>query len=385
MRTRCFCDKCHGTYVSLQTKLNHERKQLKAETISEQLERKCYRDILPAEQHGARPSSSSVVSPVDLHPPSGISTHSTDISGPSGVSDGPGSLGPASTLASALDVFNHLGYDTTLAIFSNADDVNPEYVPKDNVDFPDEDSHLEDADLREGGDQSITLTPPMSIPTEDDVDPFVVEPRYRPGTVNHQDSETPEHLLVVYTMVSWLHFQFHLPRAACNAVLAFLALLFRFFSLAITPPFISLQSATRALGVDPLVELLAVCPQCKGVYPSSSSRYMQDMCSACHIPLFLLDHMRQGNRCTIKTPVIKYSYLPLMDQIAAILKVPGMESLLDDWRIKPRNPGEYGNIFDGRMCWEKLKAPDGTLFFSNCPHEQNGPDNKLQIGINLGV
>ncbi len=209
----------------------------------------------------------------------------------------------------------------------------------------------------------------MSIPTEDDVDPFVVEPRYRPGTVNHQDSETPEHLLVVYAMVSWLHFQFHLPHAACNVVLAFLALLFRFFSPAITLPFISLQSATHALGVDPLVKLLAVCPQCKGVYPSSGSRYMQDTCSACHIPLFLPDHTRQGNCCTIKTPVIKYSYLPLTDQIAAILKVPGVESLLDDWQIKPRNPGEYGDIFDGRMCREKLKAPDGTLFFSNCPHE----------------
>src|SRR5216684_6951393 len=79
MHTHCFCDKCHGTYVSLQTKLNHERKQLKAETILEQLKRKHYRDILPAKQHSAGPSSSLVISPVDLHPLSGISTHSTDI------------------------------------------------------------------------------------------------------------------------------------------------------------------------------------------------------------------------------------------------------------------------------------------------------------------
>jgi hypothetical protein len=77
--------------------------------------------------------------------------------------------------------------------------------------------------------------------------------------------------------------------------------------------------------------------------------------------------------------------MPLSDQIMALLKVPGVEALLDKWCIKPRRPGEYGDIFDGAMCRSKLKAPDGTLFFSNLPHEMTGPRGELRIGINLGI
>ena len=185
---------------------------------------------------------------------------------------------------------------------------------------------------------------------EDDLNLFMVEPQDRQWTVNQQDSGTPEHLLVVYMMVSWLHLQFHLPHAMCNVVLAFLALLFRFFSPAITQPFITLQSTMHALGIDPLVELLAVYPQCRGVYPSSGSRYMQDTCTACHISLFLPDHMRQGNHCGVKMSIIRYLYLPLSNQIRSLLKVPGVEVLLDDWHIRPHKLGEYSDIFDGRMC-----------------------------------
>ena len=53
--------------------------------------------------------------------------------------------------------------------------------------------------------------------------------------------------------------------------------------------------------------------------------------------------------------------------------------------MKPCSPGEYGNIFDGSMCCLKLKAPDGTLFFSNLPNKKNGPGGELRIGVNLGV
>lgn len=112
---------------------------------------------------------------------------------------------------------------------------------------------------------------------------------------------------------------------------------------------------------------------------------MQETCTPCDIPLFLSEHTRQGNHRAIKTPVIKYPYLPLSDQLMSILKTPGLEVLLDDWRTKPRKSGEYGDIFDGKMCRLKLRAPDGSLFFSNHPHEKKGPGNELQIGVNLGV
>jgi hypothetical protein len=121
---------------------------------------------------------------------------------------------------------------------------------------------------------------------EDNPDPFVAESQRQPSA-DLRESEVPEHLLVVYTMVSWLHFQFHVPYVACSAILAFLVLLFRYFNLAIVPPFVTLQSATRALGVNPKVELLAVCPKCRCVYPSSGSIHMQEKCTRCDAPLFL--------------------------------------------------------------------------------------------------
>ncbi|KAG1818070.1 uncharacterized protein BJ212DRAFT_1298920 [Suillus subaureus] len=43
------------------------------------------------------------------------------------------------------------------------------------------------------------------------------------------------------------------------------------------------------------------------------------------------------------------------------------------------------DIFDGDMCHLKLKASDGSLFFSNGPNECQGPDKELHIGVNLGV
>ena len=224
---------------------------------------------------------------------------------------------------------------------------------------------------------------PVTDTTEDTPDPFVAKHAGQGAAI--QDFNIPSHLLVVYTMVGWLYFQFHLPRVACNAVLAILACIFRLVNPTLTAPFITLQSATRAIGVDNAILLLAVCPKCREVYPSSESRYSKESCTTCNTPLFLSDHTRQGNQRAFKNPIIKYPYLPLSDQIRSVLKIPGIEALLDDWRAKPRVPGEYGDIFDGDMCRLKLRSPDGTLFFSNRPHERRGPNDELRIGVNLGV
>ncbi len=90
---------------------------------------------------------------------------------------------------------------------------------------------------------------------------------------------------------------------------------------------------------------------------------MQDIYTVCNTPLFLADHTRHNNSRAIKTPIVKYPYLPLSKQIASILRVPGVEALLDEWCKKPRKMGEYTDIFDGNICRNKLQAPDGSLFF----------------------
>ena len=238
---------------------------------------------------------------------------------------------------------------------------------------------LEDDPHEEG----MFPAPPISDADEDSPDPFVVEYGREPHAPTWQ--EVPHYLLVIYAIVSWLHLQFNLPRVACNALLAFLASLLTFLNPGIVPPFITLQSAMRTLSVDSRIQWLAVCPKCRDVYPSALSKYAQDTCTNCKVPLFLPDHTRRGSLRTAKHPIIKYPYLPLSAQIESLLKVPGVEALLDEWRKRPRNIGEYGDIFDGEVCRLKLRAPDGSLFFTNLPHEMNGPRGELRIGVNLGI
>ncbi|KIN94203.1 hypothetical protein M404DRAFT_35270 [Pisolithus tinctorius Marx 270] len=93
----------------------------------------------------------------------------------------------------------------------------------------------------------------------------------------------------------------------------------------------------------------------------------------------------QGNTRALKTPVIKYPYLPLSEQIASILKIPGIEATLEQWRAKPRMSGTYMDIFDGDFCCTKLKGPDGKLFFSNSADERHGLNGELRLSVNLGV
>jgi hypothetical protein len=97
----------------------------------------------------------------------------------------------------------------------------------------------------------------------------------------------------------------------------------------------------------------------------------------CHILLFLLNHTRQGNYHAVKTPMIKYPYLPLLEQIRSIIKTPGVKVLLDEWHTKPCNSEEYTDIFDRRMYYLKLRALDSSLFFSNHSYKNYEPDNKL--------
>jgi len=283
------------------------------------------------------------------------------------------------------EIVHHGPLDTLPSHFADltsADQDSLQYGQGDQVN-PFEEEWLADIDIPEYEEEHLTITSPLpSEPSEDDPNPFVVEPTTQ-STANVE--QIPDHLLVIYAVVSWLHLQFLLPRVACNALLVILAHLLTFFDLTIITPFITLQSVTRTLGLDPTIQVLSVCPNCREVYPSAASKHIQETCIACKVGLFRSDQTRKGNQHITKIPLIKYPYFPLSDQIATVLKTPGVEALLDGWRVKPRRPGEYTDIFDGNICCLSLKAPDSNLFFSNHPHENNGPNGELHIGVNLGV
>ncbi|KAG1796123.1 hypothetical protein EV424DRAFT_1353275 [Suillus variegatus] len=224
-------------------------------------------------------------------------------------------------------------------------------------------------------DDNLVITP--MNPDEDDPDPFMLEDGFN-STHDRDLTAVAPHLITIYALVSWLHLQFHLPRAACNALLAILGCIIVALSPAIDTPFITLQSSHRVLGVDKNIFVLPVCPTCRDVFPPAGSTKSHDTCTLCGVDLFLPDMTKRGNQRATKTPIVKYPYLPISEQIKSLLRIPGLEALLDSWRLKSRTPGEYIDIFDGDICWTQLKDPNGTPFFSNLPHEKHGPHAKPQ-------
>jgi hypothetical protein len=124
------------------------------------------------------------------------------------------------------------------------------------------DLHKDQVDNSGHEDNISTYAGPFhSEPNEDEPDPFVVESDNSMPPMSGIQRE-PDHLLVIYAIVAWLHMQFSLPRVACNALLAFLARLLTFFIPGTQLPFITLHSTTHTLGIDPRIHLLAVCPNC---------------------------------------------------------------------------------------------------------------------------
>lgn len=274
MHTHCFCDTCCGRLVSLQTHRNHQRKQLKTKTISKQLQQQ--RKTLSAAQNCAGLSLLIPSGPSHSCLPSGISFLHSNVTSPPNTLDGLGSLPQASIFISDLGESTNVIYDSTpgLDLLSGVIDVNPKYIHIGDDYFADKDMIFENANLGDQGDHLISR-PLVSNLSEDNPDPFVVKACDRKGTVKLQVPEMPAHFLVAYTVVTWLHLQFHLPWVACNVMLAFLTLFFRFLSMDIALLFIILHLATCALGINPRVELLAVCPGCWGIYPSANSKHMQ--------------------------------------------------------------------------------------------------------------
>ncbi|KAG2052952.1 hypothetical protein BDR06DRAFT_972639 [Suillus hirtellus] len=192
-------------------------------------------------------------------------------------------------------------------------------------------------------------------PAEDDPNPFfIADGLCAEDTTNI--IHLPGHLVLIYTVVSWLHLQFHLPKVACNALLAIFTCILLTLSPNIKPPFVTLQSSNHVLDIDKPIYTLSICPLCHNMFPPACSPHSHNQCTLCNEDLFLPDKTAHSNQHSLKSPLIKYPYLPLSNQIKSLLKVLGLESLLDYC-----------------VCKTKLKAPDAS------------PDGELHISVNLGV
>ncbi|KAH7918292.1 hypothetical protein BV22DRAFT_1134692 [Leucogyrophana mollusca] len=231
--------------------------------------------------------------------------------------------------------------------------------PDEDVDIDEPNQEQDDADLTDNA--HTVLGPLASEWDEDNPDLFLIDKGFSHNNDNDLSS-MPPHLIVIYALVTWLHLQWHLPRAACNALLAIITCVLAFVAPHVAAPFVTLQLATRVLSLDIPIHILPCCPSCCEVYPPAESLHSHEMCVGCEVPLFLPATTKQGNQRKMRVPRVKYPYLPLSQQLKSIIKVPGVEQLLDAWRTKTRTPGRYTDIFNGAMCRTKLQDPAGQPF-----------------------
>ncbi|KAG1735327.1 uncharacterized protein EDB91DRAFT_562970 [Suillus paluster] len=201
-----------------------------------------------------------------------------------------------------------------------------------DVDMDMADLNLDEAMMDD--DTSADLIQPL-VNDEDSPDPFEPDEAFFMSNGACAMSTIQPHLLTIYAVTMWLHLQWHLPRAACNALLSILGCLLLFVSPQLEIPFRTLQSATRVLALNTPFYTLPCCPTCQEVYPPTGSTHEQDHCMTCNIPLFLPDTTKRGFLRAKKIPYVKYPYLPLSVQIRSILTIPGVEATLNGWRSKP--------------------------------------------------
>lgn len=190
-------------------------------------------------------------------------------------------------------------------------------------------------------------------------------------------------VFLIYMFVAWLHLQFHLPFRACNAALTVFGLVIRAFGFAVNPPLIStLGSVLTTMQLEPVFQVLPVCPNCLEVYPLQSDG--PTICSRCSSFIYKAIPPNARHNTPL-TPQLRFPHKSIESQLHDMLAVPGLEAELDKWRKRKRTPGKYSDMFDG--CVPKcLKGHDGHLFFSNGADEiESGPNGELRIGLTLGV
>lgn len=240
----------------------------------------------------------------------------------------------------------------------------------------------------------INVLPILEVPTanptfpgENDTDPFLTTVSIDDETRLLARDDVPRPLFLLYLLVSWLHTHFHLPFLACNVVLVVVLNILRYagtsFSDLHPRPYVTLTTVSARLGVEPVFQVLPVCPTCFEPHPFSTSK--SAICDHCSEPLFRvtrrLDRRQRGARDEITTPFLQFPTKSIEGQLRDILAVPGMEDTLEAWRSIPRSAGVYQDNFDGEIC-RTLPGPDELPFFQN---PIPGGSDELRIGVTLGV
>jgi hypothetical protein len=223
------------------------------------------------------------------------------------------------------------------------------------------------------------------FPGENDVDPFYVPcPRSEPAHITA--SNTHPSLFQLYLLVAWLHTQCKLAFIACVAVLVVFGHIMAAAGVVLGQgqrgSYVSLASVMTNIGVEPVFQVLTVCPKCLEPYPAG--RTSATPCDRCATPLFKATKERDRQRPTAPAPARPFLQAPHMSveaQLRAILAMPGMEDHMESWRSVERTPGTKKDIFDGDMT-KDLKGPDGKPFFQN---PMPSDCTELRVGVVAGL
>lgn len=223
---------------------------------------------------------------------------------------------------------------------------------------------------------------------ENSPDPFCAEsgthappPPPSPATV-HPDAG----VYMLYTLVDWLHSQFHVPFRACNTILVVIALIIHSFGIVTSAPVLTtLPTVMGHLGVEPTFRVLPVCPHCLEVYPKKPKA--RKKCTVCNTDLFKTGCTRGGKKRASQEPVpeLQFLYKSLASQLAEIVALPGMEDELDQWRHEARKPGSYSDFFDGGIARDLRDHKGGQFFANHGLNVVDRPNGELCIGLTLSA
>lgn len=221
-----------------------------------------------------------------------------------------------------------------------------------------------------------------AIPDENLPDPFQVDTSHSTSaTITRQNTSTP--IFLLYLLVSWLHTHFHLPFLACNAVLIVVLNILRSSGVPLPlHPYRTLASVTLRLGVEPIFQTLPVCSKCLEVHPAGTPTNTN--CSKCDFPLYkstVRHNRRAAPGSENHRPHLQFPMKSIEAQLREILVIPGMEDVMEQWRVKQRTPDVYRDNFDGEVC-KTIPGADGRPFFENPPP---AGCTELRIGLSLGI
>ncbi|EMD34886.1 hypothetical protein CERSUDRAFT_75776 [Gelatoporia subvermispora B] len=391
----CPCTQCNGALVPAYTVRNHSRKHVKTTppeegetiTFAELLRRRKKDNNALSQQHTDTPENAASVHQEVLptcHPAGSHVIQTAPLPAAQMLHDDPSSLarphvsiqepcsGPSRLLDEPEDHPTLPAPDAPdqQDPLAHLNDIDPPLLPHNAIVPPDPQDNPE----------------PHPDPSQPDREPSSV---HRPATSIIAEATSTACWSIIMLMAAWLHHKYSTPWRAIAMMLQILRLIL--ISLHVISPSddapCTLSTTFKRLGLHDRLEIRAMCPACRRVYPVNLQ--LTSMCTHCGLPLFkalngdglLLSSSAHGTQRS-PVPILQTPFIRPSKLIADVINSTStMESDLDRWRTHATTPGILERIQDGNV-WRTLPGPDGDPFFDNTPNRPH--QDELRIGVIIG-